>query len=77
VQDRVIRLEETIRMQRVLGEGMREEIGRLRPRQMVALRFASEEELPELVRRALAGELMTQKSIKQEIRVWRPDWFRA
>ncbi|MDY7091625.1 MAG: DUF6526 family protein [Acidobacteriota bacterium] len=77
VQDRLIRLEETLRCQRVLDEPLRSRIGELRPRHCVALRFASDEELPELVERILAGELNTQKEIKQAIRSWRPDHFRV
>jgi hypothetical protein len=77
VQDRLIRLEETLRLQRVLPAGMQADIAKLRRRQFVALRFASEEELPELVRRVVAGELADARSIKQAITKWRPDWFRA
>jgi hypothetical protein len=77
VQDRLIRLEETLRLQRVLPAGMQADIAKLRRRQFVALRFASDEELPELVRRVVAGELADARSIKQAITKWRPDWFRA
>lgn len=77
VQDRLIRLEETIRMQRVLPASQQGDIGQLRRRHFVALRFAPDEELPGLVRRVAAGELVDGKSIKQAIRTWRPDWFRA
>lgn len=77
VQDRVIRLEETLRMQRVLPAELQPTISSLRARHFVALRFASDEELPALVRRVAAGELDDQKSIKAAITTWRPDWFRA
>jgi hypothetical protein len=77
VQDRVIRLEDTLRLQRVLPAGMQADIAKLRRRQFVALRFASDEELPDLVRRVVSGELTDGKSIKQAITKWRPDWFRA
>lgn len=77
VQDRVIRLEETLRMQRVLPREQQGAIAQLRRRHFIALRFAPDEELPELVRRVAAGELSDAKSIKQAIRNWRADWFRA
>jgi hypothetical protein len=77
VQDRLIRLEETLRMQRVLPAGMQGDIAKLGRRQFVALRFASDEELPDLVRRTVAGELADQKAIKAAIRNWRADWLRA
>lgn len=75
-QDRVIRLEETLRMERLLPADLRPRIGELRPGQFVALRFASDEELPELTRAVLDGGLRDQKAIKQRIRGWRADHFR-
>ena len=77
VQDRLIRLEETMRMQRVLPAAQQGDIARLQRKDFVALRFASDAELPELVRRTVAGELTSQKAIKQAIKDWRPDYFRA
>ena len=77
VQDRLIRLEETLRMQVVLPETLRGRIGELRRGQFVALRFAPDEELPELVQRVLDGELESGKEIKKAIRTWRPDYFRV
>ena len=49
----------------------------LTPRQMVALRFASDKELPELVRDVLAGKLASQKAIKLAIKDWQGDYLRA
>ena len=75
-QDRVIRLEEKLRYGRLLGQdelGMTE---RLSLRQVAALRFASDEELPGLVRRALMDG-MEPKAIKQAIVEWRPDLYRV
>ena len=77
VQDRVIRLEETLRMQRLLPAAQQGDIGKIGRRQFVALRFAPDAELPDLVRRVVAGELVSQKDIKNAIRDWRADYFRA
>ena len=75
VQDRLIRLEETIRMQKILPESLRGRIGELQPGQFVGLRFASDGELAGLVEKALAGA--SQKDIKSQIKNWRPDNFRV
>ncbi|HLE56754.1 MAG TPA: DUF6526 family protein [Rhodothermia bacterium] len=76
VQDRVIRLEERMRLGRLLPEELRGRIDELRPSHLVALRFASDEELPDLARRCLTGELTRAEQIKKEIRTWRPDYLR-
>lgn len=76
-QDRIIRLEETLRMQRILPAELQGEIGKLRPGQLVALRFASDAELPGLVRRTLAGEFAKPVDIKKAVREWRADYLRA
>ena len=76
VQDRVIRLEERMRLGRLLPEELRGRIEELRPSQLVALRFASDEELPGLTRRIFDGELTKADQIKKEIRTWRPDFLR-
>lgn len=73
VQDRVIRLEEQLRMERLLPPELRPRVGELTTKQLVALRFASDEELPELVRRVLAGEITERNDIKRAIRSWRAD----
>jgi Family of unknown function (DUF6526) len=76
VQDRVIRLEETLRMQRVLPEPLRARIGELTESQFVALRFAPDAELPGLVEQALGGQV-TNRELKSKIVNWRPDFFRV
>ncbi|MBL0173321.1 MAG: hypothetical protein IPP90_22065 [Gemmatimonadaceae bacterium] len=77
VQDRIIRLEETLRMQRILPASMHGDIAKITRGQFVALRFAPDAELPELVRRTVAGEFPNQKAIKQAIKNWRGDYLRA
>ncbi|WP_306601614.1 DUF6526 family protein [Geothrix sp. 21YS21S-2] len=76
VQDRVIRLEETLRMKALLPEAMQAQIARLKPGQFVALRFASDAELETRVKEALAEELGGE-AIKKRIQEWRPDEFRV
>lgn len=76
VQDRVIRLEERLRMAEVLPQALRSRIPELTEGQLISLRFASDAELPALVQKALGGGI-SNKEIKQEIRNWRPDYFRV
>ncbi len=76
VQDRVIRLEETLRLTRLMpSRGA--DIARLSRDHLVALRFASDAEVPGLVDRVLAGELATRREIKAAVRSWRADHLRA
>ena len=74
-QDRVIRLEENLRLSRLLID--QAVIDSLRPGQFIALRFASDDEVPDLVRRIVGGELTKADEIKKAIRVWRPDNLRV
>lgn len=73
VQDRLIRLEERMRMEKLLPSDLRQRIPEFKTRQLVALRFASDEELPELARRVLEQGLSDPKEIKRAIRAWRAD----
>lgn len=75
-QDRVIRLEETLRMERLLGADLRARIGELRTSQLIALRFAGDEELPELTRTVLDQGIRDRDEIKKLIRSWRADYLR-
>jgi len=77
VQNRVIRLEMRLRLREVLPEDLRPRIGELRVGQLIALRFASDAELPELVRQVLAEQLRHQKAIKRRIRSWQADHLRV
>ena len=77
VQDRVIRLEERLRYQQVLPPALAQRAGTLSPGQVVALRFASDEELPELAQQILDGKLTGGKEIKRAVKRWRPDTFRV
>lgn len=77
VQDRVIRLEMQLRLMRVLPPDLQSRISQLQRRQFVALRFASDEELPVLVRDVCEGRLNTSKEIKLRVKNWQADWLRA
>lgn len=76
VQDRLIRLEERLRMQRVLPESLMRRTAELTEKQYVALRFASDEELSALVEATLANKLKPE-DIKKAVKNWRPDNFRV
>ena len=76
-QDRIIRLEERTRLERLVPSDLRGRIPDLTPSQLVALRFAPDDEVPELTRRALNGELKTQGDIKRAIHNWRADHLRV
>ncbi|MDP9201289.1 MAG: DUF6526 family protein [Gemmatimonadota bacterium] len=76
-QDRIIRLEERTRLERLLPTDMRGRIGELTARQLVAIRFAQDEEVPDLTRRTLNGELKSPGDIKRAIRNWRADTLRV
>lgn len=76
-QDRIIRLEERMRMERLLPADLKPGIDKIRRYQLVALRFASDEELPGLVARVLAGELTEPDAIKKAIKSWRADHLRV
>ncbi len=77
VQDRVIRLEMRLRLRGLLPPDLPPSINALTRQQLVALRFASDAEMAELVRDVLAGKLTTNKAIKMRVKDWQSDWLRA
>ena len=76
-QDRVIRLEMYARMRALLPADLVARLGDVKPAHLVALRFAGDRELPDLVRAVLAGTLTTPKAIKLEIKDWQGDYQRV
>ena len=77
VQDRVIRLEERLRCQRLLPPDLQVRIVEFEPGQLVSLRFASDAEFPALARKVLDEKMKDRKAIKQLIKDWRADYLRA
>ena len=75
-QDRLIRLEEQLRMKALLPATLATRAMGLKPSQCVALRFASDEELPGLVQQTLDEDLQNEQ-IKKRITSWRADYFRV
>jgi Family of unknown function (DUF6526) len=75
LQDRVIRLEERLRLASIIQEPLRSRIAELSDSQIVGLRFASDAELPALFQRAL-DEKLSRSDIKKAITNWRPDYSR-
>ena len=76
-QDRIIRLEMSLRLASLLPADLRARAASLRPGQLVALRFASDAELPGLVRQVLDENLTDRREIKRRIREWQADHFRV
>jgi hypothetical protein len=76
-QDRIIRLEENLRYQKVLSPAVCQQTSALSPGQIIALRFAGDDELEELVSATLAGKFAKDSDIKRAIKHWRADTFRV
>ena len=77
VQDRVIRLEMRLKLRELLPADLLPRIQEFSPGQLVALRFASDAELPALARKVLDEKLNDRKAIKKLIQNWQPDLLRA
>ncbi len=77
VQDRVIRLEERLRYQRLLPADLQPRIEDFTVAQLVSLRFACDAELPALARKVLDEKMQERKAIKQLVKNWKPDYLRA
>jgi hypothetical protein len=76
-QNRVIRLEERLRLMRLMPPEDHARIDELKTRQLVGLRFASDSEVVDLARRCLSGELDSSSAVKKEVKEWRPDYLRV
>lgn len=77
LQDRIIRLEMRVRLERVLPPDRRADIARLELGQLIALRFASDAELPALVEEVLAKGIRSRDEIKQKVKDWQADGLRV
>lgn len=76
-QDRIVRLELRLRLEKLLGDDLRARIPELSRAQIIGLRFASDEELPDLTRKALDGDLTTAADIKKLVKNWQADHWRV
>ena len=76
VQDRLIRLEMRLRLGRLLGEERRAQVESMGLREMIAMRFASDAELPALFERVAGRKLVGQNDIKRTVESWQADWLR-
>jgi hypothetical protein len=77
VQNRIIRLEQRMRLAAILPERLRARLPELTVSQLVGLRFASDAEVPALVERCLSGELPGRGDVKRAVTTWQPDFLRA
>jgi hypothetical protein len=76
-QDRIIRLEERLRLARVLPADLQPHLDSISAGHLIALRFASDDEVPELVRIVVANPTIKPADLKRNIKSWRADWFRV
>jgi len=77
VQDRVIRLEMRLRLRELLPASLHSRIGEFTKGQLVALRFASDAELPELAEKVLRDNIQDRAAIKQMVKDWEADHLRV
>jgi hypothetical protein len=76
-QNRIIRLEEQLRYQRLLAPTLAAQACGLTAGQIIALRFAADDELEELVNAVIGGKLGKSVDIKRAVKNWRADTFRV
>ena len=76
-QDRVIRLEMRLRLKELLPPAQQPRVNEFTPGQLVAMRFASDSELPDLARQVLDGNVQDKKTIKAMIKDWQGDYLRV
>ena len=76
-QDRIIRLEETLRLQQLLPSDLLPRVGELTTDQLIGLRFCADDELPDLCRAVFSGEVGGREAIKRRVKNWRPDTLRV
>ena len=77
VQDRLIRLEERLRLEKLLPADLKGRSEEFTSDQLIGLRFASDAELPALAKKVLDENIATRAAVKAQIRTWRPDHMRA
>jgi hypothetical protein len=77
VQDRIIRLEMEIRLGRVLSGDLAEKAQHLGLQQLIGLRFASDAELPALIKQVLSDDIQKADAIKKLVKDWQPDHHRV
>jgi hypothetical protein len=77
VQDRVIRLEMRLRLAKILPPDLQGRIEELSPGQLVALRFASDAEMADLIREVLTNNIRSRDEIKRRVKTWVPDYLRC
>lgn len=77
LQDRIIRLETQLRLQRVLPADLAARVGELELTHLIGLRFASDAELPELVQKVLANKSMRSNDVKKLVKDWQADHLRV
>ena len=75
-QDRIIRLEERVRLGALVPDDLRARIGELSTSDLIGLRFCSDDEVVDAVRAVLAGERKGRQDIKAGVKTWRPDYHR-
>lgn len=77
LQDRIIRMEMGLRLEKILPPDLHSEIPNLTIPQLVGLRFASDAEMPDLVRKVVSGNIQDRKAIKKMVKDWQGDYARV